>query len=71
MYGDEKKTFTEEELDRLYEKAELDLLRDALRRTPSERFTMMMTLIKAGKMLRNAKIIRSPILPKSSGDGNH
>lgn len=63
--------FTEEELNNLYEKADLDLLRDALRKTPTERFEMMTMLMKVGKMLSKAKIVRSPVLPKASDDGHH
>jgi len=39
-----------------YEKAELDLLRDALKRSYTERFKMMTTLMKMNIMLRRAKI---------------
>ena len=39
-----------------YEKAELDLLRDALKRSYTERFQMMTTLMKMNIMLRRAKI---------------
>jgi len=41
-----------------YEKAELDLLRDALKRSYTERFDKMMQLIKMNIMLKNAKISR-------------
>lgn len=41
-----------------YEKAELDLLRDALRTTHTQRFIKMMNLIKMNKMFRTAKISR-------------
>lgn len=43
-----------------YEKAEMDLLRDGLKRTHKERFEMMMTLIKTGIMMRRAKITHKP-----------
>lgn len=39
-----------------YEKAELDLLKDALERNSSQRFDTLMRLIKLGFMLKNAKI---------------
>lgn len=39
-----------------YEKAELDLLKEGMKRTHTERFQMMMKLIKVGRMLKNAKI---------------
>jgi len=39
-----------------YEKAEMDQLRAALKRTPEERFHIMTRLIKIGFMLKNAKV---------------
>jgi hypothetical protein len=39
-----------------YEKAELDLIRNALKRSHSERFDIMMRLIKTSIMLKNAKV---------------
>ena len=39
-----------------YEKAELDLLRAALKRSYPERFKVMTTLMKMNFMLKNAKI---------------
>lgn len=41
-----------------YEKAELDLLRDALKTSYTERFHKMMQLMKRDIMLKNAKITR-------------
>jgi hypothetical protein len=41
-----------------YEKAELDLLRNALNKSYTERFLTMMRLIKMSRMFRNAKITR-------------
>lgn len=41
-----------------YEKAELDLLRDGLKRTYTERFHKMMQLIRRSIMFKNAKITR-------------
>ncbi len=52
-----KNILSEEDVNYYYEKAELDLLRDALKRNHTERFYMMMNLIKMGRMLKNAKII--------------
>ncbi len=49
-----KRILSKEELNFCYEKAELDLLRDALKLSYSERFTMMMTLMKAGIMMSKA-----------------
>ncbi len=43
-----------------YEKAETDQLRAALQRSYSQRFDMLMTLVKTGIMLKNAKITRHP-----------
>jgi hypothetical protein len=54
------------EPDAFYEKAETDLLKDALKRTYTERFLTMTSLMKRGFMLSNAKIIYSnSSLPKS------
>lgn len=39
-----------------FEKAETDLLRAALKRSYSERFDMMTSLMKMGMMLKRAKI---------------
>lgn len=47
---------SEAEVAALYEKAEMDLLRDALKRTHKERFLMMTRLMKLNIMLKNAKI---------------
>ena len=43
-----------------YEKAEMDLLRDALKRTHKERFLMATTLYKVQQTLNRAKITRKP-----------
>ena len=43
-------------MDACYEKAEMDLLRDALKRTHEQRFFMMTRLMKLSIMLKNAKI---------------
>jgi hypothetical protein len=43
-----------------YEKAELDLLRDALKRSYKERFLMMTRLMKMNIMFKSAKIIHKP-----------
>jgi hypothetical protein len=42
--------------DALYEKAEMDLLRAALKRTHEERFLVMTSLMKMNIMFRNAKV---------------
>jgi hypothetical protein len=48
-----------------YEKAELDLLRDALKRTHKERFLMATRLYKVQMTLNKAKITHKPYtLPK-------
>lgn len=44
-----------------YEKAEMDLLRDALNRTPAQRFEMMTRLMKINFTLRKAKITHKPL----------
>lgn len=51
---------SEAEVDALYEKAEMDLLRDALKRTHKERFLMMTRLMKLNIMLKNAKVTHKP-----------
>ena len=43
-----------------YEKAEMDLLRDALRRSYTERFQMMTLLMKRSQMFKKAKIKHKP-----------
>ncbi|MCU0322228.1 MAG: hypothetical protein MUE72_07420 [Chitinophagaceae bacterium] len=51
---------SEAEVDALYEKAEMDLLRDALKRTHKERFLMMTSLMKMNNTFRKAKITFTP-----------
>ena len=46
-----------------YEKAETDLLRDALKRSYEERFHMMTNLMKRNLMFRNAVITHKPLPP--------
>ena len=49
-----------------YEKAEMDLLRNAQKHSYTERFLMMTTLMKMDKMFRDAKITHQPsVEPKS------
>ena len=43
-----------------YDKAELDLLREGINRTYTQRFETMKQLIKVGIMMKNAKIIHKP-----------
>ncbi len=57
MPEENKNILSEEEVNYYYEKAELNLLRDALKRNHTERFNMMMNLIKMGRMPKKAKII--------------
>lgn len=45
-----------------YEKAEMDLLRDALKRTYKERFLMATTLYKVQQTMKKAKITHKPYL---------
>jgi uncharacterized protein (UPF0216 family) len=49
-----------------FDKAELDLLRDALKRSDVERFRFMMLLIKNSLMLQKAKVAHytKPLLDK-------
>jgi len=39
-----------------YEKAELDVLRQSLKLSHTQRFQILMRLIKVGAMLKNAKV---------------
>jgi hypothetical protein len=48
-----------------FEKAEMDLLRAALKRSYTERFKMMTTLMKINMMFRRAKITHKEIMPLS------
>lgn len=57
---------SEEEMNYGYEKAEMDLLRDGIRRNYKERFLMMTTLMKAGNMMSKAKIVHKSFSGKSS-----
>jgi|GEM_PF-6155513 hypothetical protein len=49
-----------ENMDALYEKAETDLLRAALKRSDKERFLMMTTLMKLNNTIKRAKITFTP-----------
>jgi len=49
-----------QEPDSFYEKAEMDQLRQALLRTPEERFFIMTRLMKLNRMLSKAKITHKP-----------
>lgn len=49
-----------------YEKAEMDLLRNAQKHTYTERFLIMTRLMKMDMMFRNAKITHKPFVePKN------
>jgi hypothetical protein len=52
----EKNKSTVRESDAVYEKAETDLLREALNRTHKERFLMLTQLYKIQQTLQKAKI---------------
>ncbi len=54
-----------QEPDAGYEKAEMDLLKDALNRSYSERFKRMTALMKMNIMFRNAKIEHKPFINPS------
>jgi hypothetical protein len=47
-----------------YAKAEMDLLKDALRRSHTERFLMATRLYKISIMLKNAKVTHQPFISK-------
>ena len=49
-----------QEPDGFYEKAEMDQLKEAVLRTPEERFFVMTRLMKLNKMLAKAKITHKP-----------
>ncbi len=49
------------EVDAAYEKAETDLLREALKRTHTERFLMLTQLYKTQQTLKKAKITHQNI----------
>ncbi|MEQ1677308.1 MAG: hypothetical protein ABL876_11435 [Chitinophagaceae bacterium] len=52
-----------QEPDAYYQKAEMDQLRAALKRTYKERFLVMTSLMKKSIMFKNAKITHQPLLP--------
>ena len=62
MSDKQKNTLHEPQAD--YEKAEMDQLRDGLKRTHKERFLMMTTLMKMNIMFRRAKITHQPFIFK-------
>jgi len=66
---DNNKELSPEELflsepDACYEKAETDLLKEALKRSYTERFLMATKLYKISIMLKNTKVTHQPFLPK-------
>jgi hypothetical protein len=58
MKNEEKNILHEPAAD--YEKAEMDLLRNALKRSYTERFHMMTNLMKMDRMFRKAVIKHKP-----------
>lgn len=54
------KAVSQEELNKYYEKAEMDQLREALKRPFKERFLITTRLYKIQKMLGKAKITHRP-----------
>jgi hypothetical protein len=56
-----KNIVNEEDRNAYFEKAEMDQLRAALKRTHAERFIMMTELMKMNLMFRKAKITRQPL----------
>ncbi len=56
-----KNIVNEEDRNAYFEKAEMDQLRAALKRTYAERFLMMTKLMKRDIMFRRAKITHQPL----------
>ncbi|MES2328471.1 MAG: hypothetical protein V4539_02645 [Bacteroidota bacterium] len=56
-----KNILNEQDQNAYFEKAEMDQLRAALKRTYAERFMMMTELMKMNLMFRKAKITRQPL----------
>lgn len=56
-----KNIVNEEDRNAYFEKAEMDQLRAALKRTHAERFLVMTKLMKMSIMFRNAKITHQPL----------
>ncbi|KHJ37800.1 hypothetical protein PBAC_19600 [Pedobacter glucosidilyticus] len=65
MEGNEKYTDRKTTVD--FEKAELDLLRNALKKSYTERFFIMTSLMKLDSMFRNAKITHQPDVKTNKG----
>jgi hypothetical protein len=60
MPEENKHQFSEEEINSFYEKAEMDQLKDALKRSYKERFLLTTRLYKIQKMFEKAKITHRP-----------
>ncbi len=60
MTEESKNQFSEDEINYYYEKAEMDQLREALKRSYKERFLMTTRLYKIQKMFEKAKITHRP-----------
>jgi hypothetical protein len=56
-----KNILNEQDLNAYFEKAEMDQLRAALKRTYAERFIRMTDLMKMNQMFRKAKITHQPL----------
>jgi hypothetical protein len=56
MPEENKQQFSEVDINSFYEKAEMDQLKDALKRSYKERFLMTTRLYKIQKMFEKAKI---------------
>lgn len=59
--SDTKNILNEPDQNAYFEKAELDQLREGLKRTYAERFNMMAELMKMSIMFRTAKITHKPL----------
>lgn len=58
--GNKKNIFSESEQNALYEKAEIDLLRTALKRTYEERFIAMTKLMKMNILFKKGTVTHQP-----------
>jgi hypothetical protein len=63
----EKSKITTKQLTADFEKSEIDLLKNALKKSYTERFFTMTSLMKLDRMFRNAKISHQPDVKTNKG----